>query len=45
MKIPRFIRGKCDNIYFNLEINENIAYIFYLLSKTIDLHSYENQFA
>lgn len=42
MKIPRFIRGKCDNIYFSLGLNENIAYI---LSKTIDLHSYENQFA
>lgn len=27
MKIPRFIRGKCDNIYFSLGLNENIAYI------------------
>lgn len=26
MKIPRFIRGKCDNIYFSLGLNENIAY-------------------
>lgn len=27
MKISRFIRGKCDNIYFSLGLNENIAYI------------------
>lgn len=27
MKIPRFIRGKCDNIYLSLRLNENIAYI------------------
>lgn len=31
MKILRFIRGKCDNIYFSFRLNENIVYILFFI--------------